>query len=79
MGYEPELNDPVFYEVEGEPELTRCFRCSSGLEADDIIWANDEGQIVKEGNDTAWCVTCLPMEVIMNLPFINTSKGESNE
>lgn len=67
MNYEPPLNDPVFYEVEEEIELTRCFRCSNGLEEDDIVWANDEGQIVKEGNDTAWCVACLP------------SEGESNE
>ena len=67
MSYEPPLNDPVFYEEEGEVEPTRCFRCSNGLEEDDIVWANDEGQIVKEGNDTAWCVACLP------------SEGESNE
>lgn len=67
MGYEPELNDPIFYEVEGEREPIRCFRCSNGLEEDDIVWANDEGQIVKLGNDTAWCVSCLP------------SEGESNE
>jgi hypothetical protein len=26
------------------------------------VWANVEGQIVKEGNDTAWCVVCLPSE-----------------
>ena len=67
MSYEPELNDPVFYEVEGEPEPIRCFRCSDPQDQDEVVWANNEGQIVKEGNDTAWCVACLP------------SEGESNE
>jgi hypothetical protein len=27
-----------------------------------VVWADVEGQIVKEGNDTTWCVTCLPNE-----------------
>ena len=66
MSYEPELNDPVFYEQEGEQEI-KCFRCGDTLNQDDIVWADYEGQIVKEGNDTAWCVACLP------------SEGESNE
>ena len=67
MGYEPELNDPVFYGVEEEAEPIKCFRCSDVLDEEEIVWADVEGQIVKEGNDTAWCVSCLP------------SEGESNE
>lgn len=67
MGYEPELNDPVFYGVEEEVEPIKCFRCSDVLDEEEIVWADVEGQIVKEGNDTAWCVSCLP------------SEGESNE
>jgi len=70
MGYEPELNDPVFYEEEKEREI-KCFLCSEPLDQDDIVWADCEGQWQvrgKEGNDTAWCVPCLPSE-----------KGESNE
>jgi hypothetical protein len=67
MGYEPELNDPIFYEEEKEREI-KCFICSDTLDEDDIVWADEEGQIGKEGNDTAWCVSCLPSE-----------KGESNE
>lgn len=67
MGYEPELNDPVFYEVEGESKPIKCFRCSDVLDEEEIVWADVEGQIVKEGNDTAWCVSCLP------------SEGDSNE
>jgi hypothetical protein len=70
MGYEPELNDPVFYENEGEPEPTRCFRCSDELDEEEIVWADVEGlwQVRgKEGNDTAWCAACISKE------------GESNE
>ena len=67
MGYEPEMNDPVFYGVEEEVELIKCFRCSDELDEEEIVWADVEGQIVKEGNDTAWCVSCLP------------SEGDSNE
>jgi len=59
MGYEPELNDPVFYAEEYEPPV-KCFICGDPLDRDDIVWANVEGQIVKEGNDTSWCVACLP-------------------
>ena len=61
MGYEPELNDPVFYAGDYE-EAVKCFICGDQLDPDDIVWANVEGQIVKEGNDTAWCVACLPSE-----------------
>ena len=67
MGYEPEMNDPVFYGIEEEVEPIKCFRCSDVLDEEEIVWADVEGQIVKEGNDTAWCVSCLP------------SEGESNE
>jgi hypothetical protein len=70
MGYEPELNDPIFYEEEKEREI-KCFLCSEPLDQDDVVWADCEGQLQvrgKEGNDTAWCVSCLPNE-----------KGESNE
>jgi len=66
MGYEPELNDPVFYAGDYE-EAVKCFICGDQLDPDDIVWANVEGQIVKEGNDTTWCVVCLP------------SEGESND
>jgi hypothetical protein len=67
MGYEPELNDPVFYAEEGEPPV-KCFICGDPLDRDDIVWADVEGQVrEKESNDTAWCVVCLP------------SEGESNE
>jgi hypothetical protein len=54
MGYEPELNDPVFYEEEKEREI-KCFLCSEPLDQDDIVWADCEGQWQvrgKEGNDT---------------------------
>jgi hypothetical protein len=64
MGYEPELNDPIFYEEEKEREI-KCFLCSEPLDQDDIVWADCEGQWQvrgKEGNDTAWCVSCLPSE-----------------
>jgi len=64
MGYEPELNDPIFYEEEEEREI-KCFSCSDPLDQDDIVWADCEGQWQvrgKEGNDTAWCVSCLPSE-----------------
>jgi hypothetical protein len=67
MGYEPPLNDSVFYGVEGEVEHIKCFRCNDDLDEEEVVWADVEGQIVKEGNDTAWCVSCLP------------SEGESNE
>jgi hypothetical protein len=70
MGYEPELNDPIFYEEEKEREI-KCFLCSEPLDQDDVVWADCEGlwQVRgKEGNDTAWCVSCLPSE-----------KEESNE
>ena len=62
MGYEPELNDPVFYAEEYE-EAVKCFICGDPLDRDDIVWADVEGQVKeKEGNDTAWCVVCLPSE-----------------
>jgi hypothetical protein len=64
VSYEPELNDPVFYAEEGELPV-KCFRCSDPLDRDDIVWADVEGlwQVRgKEGNDTAWCVVCLPSE-----------------
>jgi hypothetical protein len=61
MSYEPELNDPIFYAEEYEPAV-KCFICGDPLDRDDIVWADVEGQIVKEGNDTAWCVACLPSE-----------------
>jgi hypothetical protein len=62
MGYEPDWNDPVFYAEEFEPAV-KCFQCSDALDRDDVVWADEEGQIQeKEGNDTAWCVVCLPSE-----------------
>lgn len=61
MGYEPDWNDPVFYAEEFE-EAVKCFICGDQLDPDDIVWANVEGQIVKKGNDTSWCVACLPNE-----------------
>ena len=62
MSYEPPLNDPIFYAEEGEPEI-KCFICGNLLDEDDIVWADVEGQLrEKEGNDTAWCVACLPNE-----------------
>ena len=61
MSYEPELNDPIFYAEEYEPAV-KCFICGDQLDRDDIVWADVEGQIGKEGNDTAWCVSCLPSE-----------------
>lgn len=67
MGYEPRLEDDIALGIEEEAEPIKCFRCSDELDEDEIVWANMEGQIVKEGNDTAWCVSCLP------------SEGESNE
>ena len=69
MSYEPELNDPVFYAEEFEP-IPKCFICGDELDRDDIVWADVEGQVKeKEGNDTAWCVVCLPNEI----------EGESDE
>ena len=61
MSYEPELNDPIFYAEEAGQEI-KCFICGDTLDQDDVVWADVEGQIVKEGNDTIWCVTCLPNE-----------------
>jgi hypothetical protein len=69
MSYEPDWNEPSFYVDEGEQEV-KCFKCGDPLDRDDIIWADVEGlwQVRgREGNDTAWCVSCLP------------SEGESNE
>ena len=62
MGYEPRLDDDIALGIEEEVEPIKCFRCSDELDEDEIVWANIEGQIVKEGNDTAWCVSCLPNE-----------------
>lgn len=67
MGYEPRLDDDIALGIEEEVEPIKCFRCSDELDEEEIVWANIEGQIVKEGNDTAWCVSCLP------------SEGENNE
>jgi hypothetical protein len=53
---------------EKEEEI-KCFSCSDTLDQDDIVWADEEGQIGKEGNDNAWCVSCLPSE----------KEGESSE
>lgn len=61
MSYEPPLNDPIFYEDEEKQEV-KCFICGEPLDEDDIVWADVEGQIVKDGNDTSWCVSCLPAE-----------------
>lgn len=62
MGYEPRLDDDIALGIEEEVEPIKCFRCSDELDEEEIVWANIEGQIVKEGNDTAWCVSCLPSE-----------------
>jgi len=62
MSYEPPLNDPIFYQDEEEQEV-KCFICGEPLDEDDIVWADVEGQIVKDGNDTSWCVSCLPAEI----------------
>jgi hypothetical protein len=62
MGYEPRLDDDIALGIEEEVEPIKCFRCSDELDEDEIVWADIEGQIVKEGNDTAWCVACLPSE-----------------
>jgi hypothetical protein len=43
-------------------ERYTCFKCSGDYEADDIVWADVEGQIVKLGNNYAWCIDCLPNE-----------------
>jgi len=62
MSYEPDWNDPVFYAEEFEPAV-KCFQCSDTLDRDDVVWADEEGQIQeKESNDTAWCVVCLQSE-----------------
>jgi len=61
MGYEPPLNDPFFY-AEEEEQTFNCFICSEPLDRDDIVWADVEGQILKEDNDCSWCVSCLPAE-----------------
>ena len=58
---EPELNDPWFY-TEEEEQMFSCFICSEPLDRDDIVWADVEGQILKEGNDCSWCESCLPAE-----------------
>ena len=62
MGYEPRVDDDIALGIEEEVEPVKCFRCSDELDEEEIVWANIEGQIVKEGNDTAWCVSCLPSE-----------------
>jgi hypothetical protein len=58
---EPQLNDPFFYSEE-EEEVIKCFICGDQLDEDDIVWADEEGQILKQGNDNSWCVPCLPAE-----------------
>ena len=55
MGYEPELNDPIFYQEEKEREIN-CFSCSDLLDQDDIVWADEEGQIQKDSNENAWYI-----------------------
>ena len=61
MSYEPDWNEPSFYVDEGEQEV-KCFKCGDTLDQSDIVWADVEGQILKEGNDCSWCVSCLPAE-----------------
>lgn len=39
-----------------------CVKCCEALEYDDTVWADPNGQIVRNGNDTIWCVPCLPAE-----------------
>jgi hypothetical protein len=68
MSYEPPVNDPFFYSEDEEEETFKCFICGYLLDEDDIVWADVEGQILKDGNDCSWCVSCLPAE-----------KGATNE
>ena len=37
-----------------------CHKCLSDFEDDDILWADNNGQLSKGNNNFVWCVPCLP-------------------
>jgi len=42
-----------------------CEKCKADFEDDDIVWANQEGQLSQGRNEFAWCVPCLPAQVML--------------
>jgi hypothetical protein len=41
-----------------------CDKCKADFEEDDIVWANQEGQLSEGRNNFAWCVPCLPAQEV---------------
>jgi hypothetical protein len=41
-------------------DLFTCHKCLTDFADDDIVWANESGQLSKGGNNFVWCVPCLP-------------------
>jgi len=41
-----------------------CDKCKADFEEDDIVWANQEGQLLEGRNNFAWCVPCLPAQEV---------------
>ena len=42
-----------------------CENCKASFEDDDIVWANDRGQLSQGRNEFAWCVPCLPAQEML--------------
>jgi hypothetical protein len=41
--------------------LFTCFKCYNDMEEDDVVWADDKGDVNK--HIYAYCVSCLPNQV----------------
>lgn len=41
--------------------LFTCFKCYEDMEEDDVVWADDKGDVNK--HTYAYCVFCLPSQV----------------
>lgn len=55
-----------------------CHKCLDDFSEDDIVWADEIGQLQREiGNNFAWCVSCLPAEIPQpEYKIIDTSRDE---
>jgi hypothetical protein len=50
---------------EGDEAQYTCEKCKKDFEDDDIVWANQEGQLSQGRNEFVWCVPCLPAQVMI--------------
>jgi len=42
--------------------MITCDKCKADFDQDDVVWANQKGQLIEGSNNFPWCVSCLPSQ-----------------